>query len=493
MASLAMRILSLIIIMPAASPEPLPQDQPDTHPPTDVETPPTDVETPPPRDALPAPPEPSSTPPPTSRPREAQPVPTETPLPPEPDSPSEHTRSPLDEALCDAPPAPPEHAQSPVTRCTAASSLLQRGSARTNWASTAIAPTPSCIRTARARPAAIPHSIPTRFADGCSTNRPPRPRHRLRHLRCHVVSVPSRRAASPSTRTNALASRGLLLQPTPPAPAHCTTVHAPCAPLPNARCRSTSTSTLPSFTSAAASHMRDWQPRGGERRFLLDRPAAAVGAVVCAFASCDREPTNCSLFCSRAHAYAHNTAAPLALPVAVLPVPPPESLRCALPSCNALVYVDDRPGYTATCCSVRHHQLHLALLRMSQSPPAPRQPGTHAAAYASTSAPARRICAIQSCQEFAFVDVRPGLQVLCCSNRHHLLHVALLNTPQCSLAECTTPVLIVADTSTVHEDCGYEHALLARDRGEVCFSQDRPIAPVARGNQCLRLPRLLRM
>ena len=73
---------------------------------------------------------------------------------------------------------------------------------------------------------------------------------------------------------------------------------------------------------------------------------------------------------------------------------------------------------------------------------------------------------------------------LCCSNRHQLLYVALSNTPQCSLADCSMPVLIVTDTSTVHEYCCYDHALLARDRGEVCFSQDRPIAP-ASTNACV--------
>ena len=89
-----------------------------------------------------------------------------------------------------------------------------------------------------------------------------------------------------------------------------------------------------------------------------------------------------------------------------------------------------------------------------------------------------------SCQKPAFIDTRPGHLALWCSNRHHFLHVALSNTPQCSLAECAKPVLIVTDTSTVHEYCCYEHALLARDRGEVCFSQDRPIAPVGT-NACV--------
>jgi len=66
---------------------------------------------------------------------------------------------------------------------------------------------------------------------------------------------------------------------------------------------------------------------------------------------------------------------------------------------------------------------------------------------------------------------------LCCSNRHQILYAALSNAPLCGLTDCSLSVLIDSDTSTVHEYCCWDHAVLARDRGDVLFSQDRPIAP----------------
>ena len=162
----------------------------------------------------------------------------------------------------------------------------------------------------------------------------------------------------------------------------------------------------------------------------------------------------------------------------------PPGQRHALPSCNRLVYADNRPGYTAAYCGTVHQQFHLALLHTTRSLPEPTQPTTPAAAGRSTSTPAVLVCAIPSCQNPAFIDTRPGHLALCCSNRHQILYAALSDTPLCSLADCSLLVLIVTDTSTVHEYCCYDQALLARDRGDVCFSQDRPIAP-AGTNACV--------
>jgi len=72
----------------------------------------------------------------------------------------------------------------------------------------------------------------------------------------------------------------------------------------------------------------------GESWFSQDRPAAVAGAEVCAYTGCDREPVQSSLFCGRAHAYAHIALTPPAQPAAVPPDAPPAPLRCALPSCN---------------------------------------------------------------------------------------------------------------------------------------------------------------
>jgi len=192
------------------------------------------------------------------------------------------------------------------------------------------------------------------------------------------------------------------------------------------------------------------------------------------------------LFCGRAHAYAHTAPTPPAQPATALPDTPPAPLRCALPSCNRLAYADNRPGYMAAYCGTVHQQFHLTLLHTTRSPPDPTQPATPTAASQSTSVPAVLVCAIPSCQNPAFIDARPGHLALCCSNRHQILYAALSNTPLCSLADSSLPVLIVAATSIVHDYCCYDynHALLARDRGEVCFSQDQPIAP-AGTNACV--------
>jgi len=67
----------------------------------------------------------------------------------------------------------------------------------------------------------------------------------------------------------------------------------------------------------------------------------------------------------------------------------------------------------------------------------------------SSSAPAALVCAIPSCHNPAFIDTRPSHVALCCSNRHQILYAALSNTPLCGLTECSLPVLIDSDTSTV--------------------------------------------
>jgi len=229
----------------------------------------------------------------------------------------------------------------------------------------------------------------------------------------------------------------------------------------------------------------------GESWFSQGRPAAVAGAEVCAYAGCDCEPiqspeqpvlwprsrlrphrpnaTGTAGDCSTGHAAGSAT------------------LRCALPSCNRLVYADNRPGYTATYCSDAHQQFHLALFHTTRSPPDPTQPTTPAAACRPTSTPAVLVCAIPSCQNPAFINTLPGHLALCCSNRHQLLYTPPFQIHRCAAwptADCSSPVLIVADTCTVHDYCCYDHALLARDRGEVCFSQDRPIAP-AGTNACV--------
>jgi len=93
------------------------------------------------------------------------------------------------------------------------------------------------------------------------------------------------------------------------------------------------------------------------------------------------------------------------------------------------------------------------------------------------------VCAIPSCHNPDFIDTRPGHVALCCSNRHQILYAALSNTPLCDLTDCFLPVLIDSE-GTVHEYCCWDHAVVARDRGEVQFSQDRPIAP-AGTNACV--------
>ena len=50
-------------------------------------------------------------------------------------------------------------------------------------------------------------------------------------------------------------------------------------------------------------------------------------------------------------------------------------------------------------------------------------------------------------------------------------------------ADCFLPVLIDSE-GTVHEYCCWDHTVIARDRGEVQISQDRPIAP-AGTNACV--------
>ena len=153
---------------------------------------------------------------------------------------------------------------------------------------------------------------------------------------------------------------------------------------------------------------------------------------------------------------------------------PPAPLKCAFSSCNRLAYVDNRPGYTATYCGTDHQQYHLALLRSHRTPPDPTRPATTTSQ--PSSAPAALVCAIPSCHNPAFIDTHPGHVALCCSKCHQILYAALSNTPRCDLTDCLLPVLIDSE-GTIHEYCCWDHAVIARDRGEVQISQDRPIAP----------------
>jgi len=215
----------------------------------------------------------------------------------------------------------------------------------------------------------------------------------------------------------------------------------------------------PTTTGAAAAHAAA-DADANAAAAVTARPATPSAAAPPAAAAADAH----AAATAAARPATPGAAAAPAATAAALPFTPPSASPSPARSCSAPPSPPPSPPSPR-----RLYAPKSSLPSPTRRPPAPPSPPP------SPPSP-RRLCAIQSCNEPAYIDERPGALAICCSRRHQLLNTALQQPPVCAVAECTRPVHIDELAAVIHEYCGITHARLAAARGESWFLPDRPDA-----------------